>query len=1354
MKERAMADRVGQQLGNYRLIRLLGRGTFAEVYVGEHLHLNTQVAVKVLLHTQLTGQEKEWLRAEARMHARLMHPHIVRVLDFDVEDDIPFLVMEYAPNGSFRQHHPKGTLLSLAHIVSYTKQVAGALQYAHEQGVVHCDIKPENLVFGRNQEVLLTDFGLATRAQSPYFQQIRQTLGTIAYTAPEQIQGHPSPASDQYTLGVMVYEWLSGEYPFSGSVIQIANQHLSAPPPSLCTKVPTISSAIEQVVLKALAKDLELRFASVQVFAMALEEASRGETPGRTGFVPSSGQSDEDEPMRSSLLDLPRGTVTLLFTDIEGSTHLLEQLRDRYAPVLAECRHLLRAAFQRWSGHEIDTQGDAFFVAFARASDAVAASVDAQRLLASHSWPEGVVVRIRMGLHTGEPLLTPEGYVGLDVHRAARIMSAGHGGQVLLSQATCNLVEQDLADDVSLRDMGEHRLKDLGRPKRLFQMVISDLTADFPPLKTLDISPNNLPIQPTPFVGWEQELAAVRDLLGREEVHLLTLTGPGGAGKTRLGLQVAAELSDYFAAGVFFVNLAPISDPALVVATIAETLDIREGPGQPLLERLKEQLQQKQMLLLLDNFEQVVSAASQVTDVLAACPKLKVVVTSREVLHVRAEHEFAVPPLALPDPKHLPDLARLSHYAAVALFLQRAQAVKPDFQATNANARAIVEICARLDGLPLAIELAAARMKLLSPQALLARLSQRLAVLTGGARDVPARQQTLRDTIAWSYDLLTTEEQRLFRRLSVFVGGCTLEAAETLCGALGDGNGAIPVLDGVGSLIDKSLLQHTEQEAVEGQEARLVMLETIREYGLEALAASGEMEATRQAHAVYYFTLAEKAELEFWGPQQAERLDRLEREHDNLRTALNCLLERGEATESIEMALRLGGALWHFWRVRNHIREGWTFLERALARSEGVVGSVRAKALCAAGNLAGWLSDPDRGEVLCQESLVLFREVGDMAGVRVAVLHLGLSALQRKDLAVARSRFEESLATFKEAGDKGGMAWSLSFLSEVDLYQGEYTRGRSRAEASLALYKELGDKSGIVQSLHVIAGGYLNEGDAAKAHPLLEESLALNKEVGDQSVEGLVLGALGRVAFHQGNMALARALLEESLTNFQTEDTIDDLDHKAWTLSSLAKVIAFEGDSTTARALYEQCLAIARKVPWKLYTSIYLEGLASVVAAQGELLWAARLWGTAEALREALSTPLPPVYRAEYERSVATSRTQLGEQAFASAWAEGRTMTPEQAFAARGPGTIPGQTPAAPQPPHSVKTPPAYLAGLTAREVEVLRLVAQGLTDAQVAEQLIISPRTVSTHLTAIFGKLGVSSRSAATRYAIEHHLL
>jgi predicted ATPase/class 3 adenylate cyclase len=957
--------------------------------------------------------------------------------------------------------------------------------------------------------------------------------------------------------------------------------------------------------------------------------------------------------------DLPIGTVSLLFTDIEGSTRLLEQVGERYAEMLEECRQLLRAAFQQWHGHEVDTQGDAFFVAFARASETVAAAVAAQRALASHRWPEGVAVRVRMGIHTGEPTLSAENYIGLDVHHAARIMSAGHGGQVLLSQTTRDLVEHDLPDDVSLRDLGAHRLKDLQQKSHLFQLVIAGLPADFPPLKTLDTHPNNLPVQLTSLIGRGLELATVQRLLSREDVRLLTLIGPGGTGKTRLGLQVAAELSDRFVDGVFFVNLAPLSDPALVVPTIAHTLDVKETGHQSLLDLLKVSLRDKHLLLLLDNFEQVISAASQVTELLAACPNLKIVVTSRAVLHVRGEQEFAVPPLAVPDPKHVPDLVTLSQYEAVALFIARAQAVKPEFQVTNANAPAVAEICTRLDGLPLAIELAAVRIKLLPPQALLARLGQRLAVLTGGARDVPARQQTLRNTIEWSYHLLDAQEQRLFRRLSVFVGGCTLQAVEAVCEELGAGSGK--VFDAVASLIEKSLLQQTE---LEGEEPRLRMLETIREYALEALAATRELEVTQQAHAAYYLSLAERAEAELEGPRQIRWLERLEREHDNLRAALQWSLERvgdEEAKADQEMALRLAGAMWLFWYAHGHLDEGRALLERVLAGSQGTAGSMRAKALQGALFLSTKQGDYDQAEALAEE----IRALGDTPLLAFSLDDLGGLAWLRGNLAKAHSLFEQGLAAAREKGDRVAIATGLDYMGRLAGSKGEYARARTLFEEGLTLLREVGNIGELaIVSFRFAEVLFVSQGDPVLVNSLLAESLALAQELSHKGTRASALRIAGQVALSQGDAAKARERAEESLTLLRETG---EWMYVADTLCLLASVEAHQGDHAEALAHYQESLAEARQMGNRLVIAPSLEGLAAVVAAQGEFTWAARLWGAAESLREALGTPLPPVDRAGYERSFAPARISLGEKAFAAAWAEGRSMTLDQVLTALAP---------------------------------------------------------------------------------------
>lgn len=954
--------------------------------------------------------------------------------------------------------------------------------------------------------------------------------------------------------------------------------------------------------------------------------------------------------------EFPTGTLTLLFTDIEGSTQLLHQLGDGYGELLASCRALLREAVQQQRGYEVDTQGDAIFAVFARASDALSAAVAVQRALFVSSWPQGVTVRIRMGLHTGEPSRVAEGYVGLDVHRAARIMSAAHGGQVLLSQTTRDLVAYYTAEGVSLRDLGAHRLKDFEQAMHLYQVVIAGLPADFPPLKTLDSRSDTLPIPPTALVGREEEVAQISQLLRREDVRLVTLSGPGGTGKSRLAIQVAAGLRDRFIGGVFFVPLAPISEPLLVLPTIAQKLGIRDGMGQTLVARLMEKLQQRPILLLLDNFEQVAEAAGQVADLLASCPPLKVLVTSREVLHVRAEHEFAVPPLALPDPARLPGLEDLARCSAIALFVQRVQAVKPDFRLTTTNAREIAEICVRLDGLPLAIELAAARMKLLSPQALLARMGQLLTLLTSGARDAPVRQQTLRNTISWSYHLLSAQEQRLFRWLSVFVGGCTLQAAEAVCAKTGN------EIDDIASLVDKSLLRSTEQTEEESQEPRLLMLETIREYGQELLISSkevgeaGEASAARQVHADYFLSLAEEAASELDGPLLTGWLNRLEQEHNNLRAALHWFLEAGQAV----MALRLGSALERFWVVRGYRNEGLTFLERALGGSAGAVPSVRARALLVAARLSFMQSNYHRGKALAQESLAIFRELGDKRGIALSLNRLGIAAWRQADFPTARILMEEDLALYRELGNPDRIAWSLFALGLVNIKQGEYSRASTSLEEGLALFRKLDNKRGIAASLTQMATAlFVSKGDQTLVYPLLSQGLSLDREVGDK--EGMAVSSLllGLVALKQGDVATARTWMEEGLLLYREMEYREGI---AETLSLLGKVEAARGNLIFARTLYEESLTLARELEQRELMAIGLEGLARVIAAQGDLAQAARLWGLAEALREALGAPLPPVERADYDAAVAAVREQLGKETFISTWQEGRLLPADQAL--------------------------------------------------------------------------------------------
>jgi predicted ATPase/class 3 adenylate cyclase len=907
----------------------------------------------------------------------------------------------------------------------------------------------------------------------------------------------------------------------------------------------------------------------------------------------------------------PTGTVTFLFTDIEGSTKLWENNAPAMQAALARHDELLRWAIEERGGYVFKTVGDAFCAAFPTAPDALKAALETQRQLLSSEREDKGTLRVRMALHTGAAEERDGDYFGPPVNRVARLLSAAHGGQVLLSLPAQELVRDQLPAGTSLRDLGEHRLKDLFRPERVYQLTAPDLPSEFPPLRTLESYSNNLPLQATPLIGREREVEAICGRLRSPETRLLTLVGPGGTGKTRVGLQVAAELVDLFEDGVFFVPLAAITDPALVAPTIARVLGLSEGSAQPPEELLEGYLRDRQTLLLLDNLEQVLESASILDGLLSSAANLKILATSRTPLGLYGEYEFPIPPLSLPDPDSLPPVENLSGYEAVRLFVERARAVKPEFILTEDNAPAVVEICDRLDGLPLAIELAAARIKLLPPRVLLERLGNRLKLLTGGARNLPERQRTLRNAIEWSYGLLDEGEKILFGRLAVFSGGATLEAIEAVCDARGD----LPtdVFDGASSLLDNSLLR---QEEGAGGEPRFVMLETIHEFANVKLEGSGEAEAVRHAHAEYFLALAEEAEPMLWGAEDAAWLDRLEQEHNNMRAALSWAIAHGE----VELALRLGGALRWFWYMEGYYGEGRNWLEAMLARDERTSAQARARALEGVGWLANLQGDVDRAEATAKEGLKLRAEaaLGEVVAADFQNV-LGDAARNRGDYERAAEMFEESLALHRKAGDSRGVAWSLGSLANVSGDQGNYERAKELYEEGLVLSRELGGARPLGEYLISLGYEYLLMGDHERATALNEEAAELFHKRGRR-------GGLQYAFVNLGWAALAR------------------------------------GDHKRAKTLHEENLLLCRELGAKLIASESLEGLACVAAATGEVERVAKLFGAAQTQREAVGYLHAPRDHALLEPYLAAARSQLDEASWQEAWARGRAMTPEEAI--------------------------------------------------------------------------------------------
>lgn len=956
--------------------------------------------------------------------------------------------------------------------------------------------------------------------------------------------------------------------------------------------------------------------------------------------------SDERSPNGEPGQNLPTGTVTFLLTDVEGSTRLWEAHSAEMSEALARHDDLIRDSVETCGGRIVKTrgEGDSTFTVFRSTGDAVSCALKLQSNLLNEEWPGGLAIRVRMSLHTGVAELRGNDYYGRDVNRSARLRDVAHGGQIVASQAVRDSVRDLVPGGGSFADLGLHYLRDLARPEHIYQLSRPDLPDKFPALRRLESRSTNLPLQLTSFVGRHQELQEVRELLS--DTRLLTLTGSGGCGKTRLALELGARVADDFPDGVFWVELGALNDPDLVTQTALAALSIREEGGTDAFEALSNFLDEKKLLLILDNCEHLLQACADLADrLLRVRPYVQVLTTSRQPLNLSGETSYRVPSLPVPDPQRRPSVDDLMRYESVRLFVDRAAHVNPTFSLSTENADAVARICSRLDGIPLAIELAAARCQAHSPETIAERLDDRFAFLTGGSRTALPRQHTLKALVDWSYDLLDDEERILLRRLSVFAGGFNLESVEGVC--LGDELAPGSHLDLVSELVNKSIVVYEER----GRGARYFLLETIREYSGQRLEDSGETEAIRDSHLNWFLSMAERGEPEV---TTAAWLQTMEDEHDNLRAALQWAIRR----EFADAALRLTGALARLWTTHGHLSEGRRWLEEALGSGTEPAPSVRAKALNAAGALAWMQGDHDAAISKYEEALALRRGLGDPAGIAATLANLGIVSYTQGQYSEARSRYEESLKIWREIGDPHGVARSLDNLGNLAQEQGDYLEAQRLYEESLEISRRLQDKWLTARSLNNLGEVALLKGDLVLARKTFDEDLELSRELGDKWVIGRALNNRAEIDRLQGDLTVAKKLFEQSL---DLSRELGDKQSSAGSLSGLAEVAREEGEHERAMSLHRESLLARQELDDKSGIAGSLEGFGSVLTDIGRFETAILLIAAAEALRDSIGSPLPPVAMKEHEAVLEKLKAEVDPERFRSFWDQGRQMSEGEA---------------------------------------------------------------------------------------------